>query len=199
VAGTAARSPALREELPDARSLVSGEVVHHHVQSPSCPPVGCEPLLREALRQDHSRGRLPHPEEESWTTSEDRRELDEKARRLLEEDVKRRPAATVAQRGAAFWSTSRVLASATRPSGGFWGAWALAEKKDREGHRTGRPLERRLAIDGCRKSGRRAPCARRRDGHQHFAFYPVCLRASRARGRAALYHRRGRNTTFFGA
>jgi hypothetical protein len=99
VAGTAARSPALREELPDARSLVSGEVVHHHVQSPSCPPVGCEPLLREALRQDHSRGRLPHPEEESWTTSEDRREIDEKARRLLEEDVKRRPAATVAQRG----------------------------------------------------------------------------------------------------
>jgi transposase len=43
---------------------------------------------------------------------------DEITRRLLEEDVKERPAATVSLRDAASWNTQRARPSATPPSGG---------------------------------------------------------------------------------
>src|SRR5829696_4174223 len=65
-----------------------------HVQVRGRPPVLHQPLLGQALHQTRRPRRAPYPQEGRRKTPK----ADELTRKLLEEDVRTRPAATVEQR-----------------------------------------------------------------------------------------------------
>jgi transposase len=105
---------------------------------------------------------------------------DETTRRLLEEDVKERPAAIVTQRRHFLQSTTgKALSTSTvgwllRRTGfiknGVWWRW------------NGRSSEECLKGDGTGKGGPPAVGSRERDGVEHLPFCPAGLVATRAAG-----------------
>jgi hypothetical protein len=66
-----------------------------HVQIRRCSPVRCKPLLGQALREDRQPGIVSRAEKGRW---EGPPKTDQTTEMLLEEDLRERPAATVAER-----------------------------------------------------------------------------------------------------
>ena len=107
--------------------------------------------------------------------------LDEKARRLLLEDLEEGPWATHSQRAEILFAACGVRVSEATVCRTLK-RLSVSRKKDQGGERTGRVLEESMA-HRTRRHRRRTPGVRRRDGHPHLPGSPVCLRA---RGPASL-------------
>ena len=126
-------------------------------------------LLSQALRRHGPRGEAPRSEE----TPGSKPKLDEGARKLLEADLRERPAATLPQRGASSCDGSVGWRSATRRFPGCWGAWDGAEKKIGGCERARRVAEGRLEDDG-RREHRSGPLrVRRRVRDEYLALRPL--------------------------
>jgi hypothetical protein len=99
---------------------------------------------------------------------------DEVTKRLLEEDVKERPTATVSERRRFLQSTTgKILSDST--VGRLLKRMGFSQKKDCGRDGTRRVAEGSLAGDGCRKGGSIAPGVRGRNGHQHLALSALRL------------------------
>src|SRR5215213_3520233 len=143
-----------------------------YAKSPSCSPVRCEPFLcLKRYARSSRRGEPLTPKKSPGRP----RKADEKARVLLEEDVKERPAATIGQRRRFLEHiTAMTLSDSTvrrlmkrlgfSQKNGLWGRWnALGV------------LKMCLEGYGRRASGGQAAALRRRDGDEHLAFSFVRL------------------------
>ncbi|HZB83491.1 MAG TPA: helix-turn-helix domain-containing protein [Rubrobacteraceae bacterium] len=106
---------------------------------------------------------------------------DEAMRKLLEEDVEKRPAATVAERRRFLENlTDNSLSEPTLRR--LLKRMGFSRKKGCGGNGTGRVLEGRLEGDGRPEDGSPSIRVRRQDGHQHLALRAVCLGSQRPEG-----------------
>lgn len=106
---------------------------------------------------------------------------DRTTQKLLEADVKKRPAATVSERRRLLEQlTGKALSDSTIRR--LLKRLGFSQKTERGSSRARRVLEGRLEGDGLGEGGAEAVRLRGRDGHQHFALTALRLVAARREG-----------------
>src|SRR5215212_8868027 len=138
-----------------------------HHQERGRPLLRGQSLLGQALRQaGREEGRPLTPKKRPGLKPE----LDEAARRLLEEDLEERPAATTLRQRREFLRAVAGLSVSESTVSRALGRLGWSRKKIAGSGRARGVLEGRLAGDGRWRRRRRAACLRRRDGRQRLAL-----------------------------
>ena len=129
--------------------------------------------VKRCCKQLHERGTL-----EPRKAPGRRPKLDEKATKLLLEDLEQRPWATHSRKAEFLFAVCGVSVSEATGSARRYEGSLTAEKKNQGGTRTRRVLEAPMA-HGTRAPRCLWPGVCRGDGHPHLAGSCVCLRARR--------------------